>query len=109
VVTDSEYIANVPLKGKQLVTHLIYSNSKQILEQQIFIFEMLCEKPITALWLTTFGISITKHFVVFCVVSCVVFLKQFHEQGITKWKIVLSRRWMKYACTERPVMFLLEL
>jgi hypothetical protein len=49
VVTDSEYIANVPLKGKQLVTHLIYSNSKQILEQQILIFEVLCEKPITAL------------------------------------------------------------
>jgi hypothetical protein len=75
VETDSEYIANVPLKEKQLVTHLIYSNSNQILEQQIFIFEVLCEKPIAALWHATFGIIITKHFVVFCVVSCVVFFK----------------------------------
>ena len=74
-MTDSEYIANVPLKEKQLVTHLIYSNSNQILEQQIFIFEVLCEKPIAALWHATFGIIITKHFVVFCVVSCVVFFK----------------------------------
>jgi hypothetical protein len=74
-VTDSEYIVNVPLKEKQLVTHLIYSNSKQILEQQIFIFEVLCEEPITGLWHTTFGTIITKHFVVFCVVSCVVFFK----------------------------------
>jgi mannosyltransferase OCH1-like enzyme len=49
-VTDSEYIAKVPLKEKQLVTHRIYSNSKQILEQHKFIFEVLCEKAIPALW-----------------------------------------------------------
>jgi hypothetical protein len=74
-VTDSEYIANVPLKEKQLVTHLIYSNSKQILEQHKFIFGVLCEKGIPALCHTTHGITITKHFVVFCMVSCVVFFK----------------------------------
>ena len=74
-MTDSECIVNVPLKEKQLVTHLIYSNSNQILEQQIFIFEVLCEEPITTLWHTTFATIITKHFVVFCVVSCVVFIK----------------------------------
>jgi two-component system sensor histidine kinase VicK len=48
VVTDSEYIANVPAKEKQLVTQLIYSNSKQIVEQHQFLFEVLCEKGISA-------------------------------------------------------------
>ena len=67
-MTDSEYIVNVPLKEKQLVTHLIYSNSKQILEQHKFIFEVLCEKAIPSLRHATYGIIITKHFVAFCVV-----------------------------------------
>jgi hypothetical protein len=43
MVTDRVYIANVPLNEKPLVTHLIYSNAKQILEQHQFIFEVLFE------------------------------------------------------------------
>ena len=52
MVTDRVYIANVPLKEEPLVTHLIYSNSKQILEQHQFIFEVLfdcIERPVMLL------------------------------------------------------------
>jgi two-component system sensor histidine kinase VicK len=47
-VTESEYLATFTLEEKQPLTQLIYSNVKEIAEQQKYIFETLWDKSISA-------------------------------------------------------------
>jgi two-component system, OmpR family, sensor histidine kinase VicK len=49
VVTDQEYLGTAILKDGKFISQLIYSDSKQILEQQKFLIDALSEKAIPAL------------------------------------------------------------
>lgn len=49
VVTDTEYIGTAALEDKQFISQLIYSNSKQVVDQHKFLFETLSEKAIPAI------------------------------------------------------------
>ena len=47
-VSEQKYLATAYLQEAQPVTHLIYSNIKEIVEQQEVIFESLWDKAIPA-------------------------------------------------------------
>jgi two-component system, OmpR family, sensor histidine kinase VicK len=49
VVTDTHYLGTIALSDIQSISQLIYSNSKQIVEQQRFLFDSLFEKAIPAI------------------------------------------------------------
>jgi two-component system sensor histidine kinase VicK len=48
-VTDSEYLGTAALEDKQFISQLIYSNSKQVVDQHKFLFQTLSEKAIPAI------------------------------------------------------------
>lgn len=47
-ISEQEYIASATMKAQQLLPQVIYSNSKEIVEQQQYIFETLWSKAIPA-------------------------------------------------------------
>jgi phospho-acceptor domain-containing protein len=47
VVTDTEYLGTVALEDKQFISQLIYSNSKQVVDQHKFLFENLWSNSIS--------------------------------------------------------------
>ncbi len=48
-VNDNEYIASATMKNLQLLSQVVYSNSKAVVEQHNFFFENLWDKSISAL------------------------------------------------------------
>ncbi len=48
-VTDTEYLGTAALEDRQIISQLIYSNSKQLVDQHKFLFETLSERSIPAI------------------------------------------------------------
>jgi two-component system sensor histidine kinase VicK len=48
-VTDTEYLGTTALEDKKFISQLIYSNSKQVVDQHKFLFQTLSERAIPAM------------------------------------------------------------